>query len=269
MGQLEGKVAFISGIGRGQGRSHAVKLAEAGADIIGFDICENIPSVAYPLASEEDLRETERLVEKTGRKLISRKLDVRDADGVAALVDEGVAELGRLDMVLANAGIMPFADRVGHLAFTDALDVMATGVFNTVDPAKKHLLAHGDGGSIIITSSANGLRGLPDGSPGVLGYGAAKAAVVGLMRHWALELGPKKIRVNTVHPTGVNTGMVVNEQFGKWVEENPHVAEFMQNRIPVELLEPEDVSNAILFLVSPQAQFVTGQTFAIDAGTTL
>ena len=270
MGRLDGKVALISGVARGQGRSHAVRLAREGAQIIGFDICQNMDSVAYPLASEADLKDTVRLVEEQDQRIIARKLDVRDPAGVGALVEEAVAEFGRLDIVCANAGIMPFSigGDESH-AFQDAVDVLLVGVYNTVSPAIPHIIAGQRGGSIILTSSANGLRGIPDTAPGTLGYGAAKTGVVGLMRHWALALGPHNIRVNTVHPTGVNTGMVVNEQFGEWVQAHQEVASFMHNLLPVELIEPDDVSNAIAFLCSDEAKYVTGQTLAVDAGSTV
>jgi NAD(P)-dependent dehydrogenase (short-subunit alcohol dehydrogenase family) len=174
-----------------------------------------------------------------------------------------------LDIVVANAGILPFAAQAGRRAFADAIDILLTRVYNTVEVAVPHVLAKGESGSIVLTSSANGLKGLPNGAPGVLGYGAAKTALIGLMRHWALLLGPKNIRVNTIHPTGVNTGMVVNDEFSQWVTEYPVVAEYMQNVLSVDLIEPEDVSEAILFLVSPAGRFVTGQSLAIDAGITL
>ena len=273
MGRVEGKVALISGIARGQGRSHAVKLAEEGADIIGFDICENLDEVEYPLATVEDLEETVRLVEKTGRRILTSVVDVRDFDAVKKVVDDGVAELGRLDIVLANAGIMPLVgeQRLGNAAFTVAIDIMLNGVFNTVVPSIPHLLEGGRGGSIVITSSTAGLiGGLTDGSPGALGYVASKHGVVGLMRAWARQLAPQSIRVNTVHPTGVNSPMIANEAFGKFVQEFPEIASNLQNPLPVPngLLEVEDVSNQILHLVSDAGQFITGTTYTVDAGFT-
>jgi SDR family mycofactocin-dependent oxidoreductase len=273
MGLVEGKVAFISGVARGQGRSHAVKLAEEGADIIGFDLCSDLPQVEYPLATPEDLEETVRLVEKTGRRMLATVADVRDFDAVKKAVDDGVAEFGRLDIVLANAGIMPITgeQRFGNDAYLAAIDIMLNGVFNTVVPSIPHLQAGGRGGSIVITSSTAGLiGGLSDGSPGTLGYIASKHGVVGLMRAWARQLAPESIRVNTVHPTGVASPMILNEAFGRFVQEYPDIASNLQNPLPVPngLLEPEDVSNQILHLVSAAGQYITGTTFVVDAGFT-
>jgi SDR family mycofactocin-dependent oxidoreductase len=273
MGRVEGKVAFISGVARGQGRSHAVKLAEEGADIIGFDLCADIPQVEYPLATPEDLEETIRLVEKTGRRIIAKVADVRDFDAVKNVVDSGIAELGRLDIVLANAGIMPITgeQRLQNDAYLAAIDIMLNGVFNTVVPSIPHIRAGGEGGSIVITSSTAGLiGGLSDGSPGTLGYIASKHGVVGLMRAWARQLAPESIRVNTVHPTGVNSPMIANEAFGRFVQEFPDIASNLQNPLPVPngLLECEDVSNQVLHLVSDAGRYITGTTFVADAGFT-
>jgi len=273
MGSVEGKVAFISGVARGQGRAHAVKLAEEGANIIGFDLCSDIPQVEYPLATPEDLEETERLVEKTGQKILTSVADARDFDAVKKVVDDGVAEFGRLDIVLANAGIMPITghQRLQNDAYIAAVDIMLNGVFNTVVPSIPHIRAGGRGGSIVITSSTAGLiGGLSDGSPGTLGYIAAKHGVVGLMRAWARQLAPESIRVNTVHPTGVASPMILNEAFGRYVQEFPEIASNLQNPLPVPngLLEPEDVSNQILHLVSDAGQYITGTTLVVDAGFT-
>lgn len=273
MGRVEGKVAFISGIARGQGRSHAVRLAEEGADIIGFDICADNPSVEYPLATEGDLEETIALVEKFGQKCYAKVADVRDFDAVKAIVDGGVDELGRLDIVLANAGIMPITgqQRLENAAFYTAVDVMLSGVFNTVQASIPHLRAGGRGGSIVITSSTNGLvGGRADSNPGVLGYGAAKHGVVGLMRAWANTLAPENIRVNTLHPTGVSSPMVVNEAFGRYVQEFPEIAANLQNPLPVPngMLEPSDVTDVVMHLVSDAGRYTTGTTVVVDAGFT-
>ncbi|MCV6981611.1 mycofactocin-coupled SDR family oxidoreductase [Mycolicibacterium pulveris] len=271
MGLAEGKVAFISGVARGQGRSHAVRLAEEGADIIGFDICADDDAVEYPLATPADLEETKALIEKFGRTAIVEVADVRDYDAVKKVVDDGVNQLGRLDIVLANAGVMAITGehRLRRAAWHVGIDVMLTGVFNTVDAAIPHLRAGGRGGSIVLTSSTAGLTGgLSDGSPGIQGYIAAKHGVVGLMRGWANVLAKDSIRVNTVHPTGVNSPMVANEAFGRFVQEYPEVAAIMQNPLPVPngLLEPEDVTNSIMHLVSDAGQFITGTEFRVDAG---
>jgi SDR family mycofactocin-dependent oxidoreductase len=273
MGLADNKVAFISGVARGQGRSHAVRLAEEGADIIGFDICANDDAVEYPLATPEDLDETAELIEKFGRKAILQVADVRDYDAVKQVVDDGVAELGRLDIVLANAGVMAITgqERLRREAYLAGIDIMLNGVFNTVDVAIPHLRAGGRGGSIVITSSTAGLvGGLADGTPGVMGYIASKHGVIGLMRAWANVLAPENIRVNTIHPTGVNSPMIANEAFARFVQEQPTIAENLQNPLPVPngLLEPEDVTNSIMHLVSDSGRFITGSTFMVDAGFT-
>ncbi len=273
MGLADNKVAFISGVARGQGRSHAVRLAEEGADIIGFDICANDDAVEYPLATPEDLEETAELIGKFGRKAVLRVADVRDYDAVKQVVDGGVAELGRLDIVLANAGVMAITgqQRLQRKAYLAGIDIMLNGVFNTVDVAIPHLRAGGRGGSIVITSSTAGLvGGLADGTPGVMGYIASKHGVIGLMRAWANVLAPENIRVNTIHPTGVNSPMIANEAFARFVQEQPTIAENLQNPLPVPngLLEPEDVTDSILHLVSDSGRFITGSTFMVDAGFT-
>jgi SDR family mycofactocin-dependent oxidoreductase len=269
MGKLQSKVAFISGIARGQGRSHAIRLAEEGADIVGFDLCGQIDSVEYPMATPADLDETVELVEKLDRRILAKIADVRDFEAVEALAAEAVAEFGSLDIVLANAGIMPITGRrrLERSAFVDAVEVMLTGVFNTVHATQPHLIAAG-GGSVVITSSTAGLKGLGDGTPGALGYVGAKHAVVGLAKSWANCLGQHNIRVNTVHPTGVNTPMVVNEAFGRHLQEVPIMAEQLRNVLPVELIEAVDISNAIVFLCSDEGRYITGQALAVDAGFT-
>jgi SDR family mycofactocin-dependent oxidoreductase len=273
MGSVDGKVALISGVARGQGRSHAVRLAEEGADIIGFDSCADDPWVEYPLATRDDLDETIKLVEKTGRRIHAGVADVRDTEAVAKIIDEGVAEFGRLDIVLANAGIMAITgeQRLHREAYIAGIDVMLNGVFDTVNLAIPHLRAGGRGGAIVITSSTAGLYGgMADGNPGVMGYIASKHGVVGLMRAWANALASERIRVNTVHPTGVNSPMITNEAFGRFVQEFPSIAANLQNPLPVEngLIEPEDVTNTILHLVSDTGRYITGSTVTVDAGFT-
>jgi SDR family mycofactocin-dependent oxidoreductase len=273
MGRVEGKVALISGLARGQGRSHAVRLAEEGADIIGFDVCADDPWVEYPLATRDDLDETVKLVEKTGRRIHAEVADVRDTEAVAKVIDDGVAQFGRLDIVLANAGIMAITgeQRLHREAYIAGIDVMLNGVYDTVNLAIPHIRAGGRGGAIVITSSTAGLYGgMADGNPGVMGYIASKHGVVGLMRAWANALAPERIRVNTVHPTGVNTPMITNEAFGQFVQEFPTIAANLQNPLPVEngLIEPEDVTNTILHLVSDTGRYITGSTVLVDAGFT-
>jgi SDR family mycofactocin-dependent oxidoreductase len=272
MGVADGKVAFISGVARGQGRSHAVRLAEEGADIIGFDICADDPAVEYPLATAEDLEETKNLIEKTGRAAVLSVADVRDYDAVKKVIDEGVAQLGRLDIVLANAGVMAITNdfRLKRAAWDVGINVMLNGVYNTVEAALPHVRAGGRGGSIVITSSTAGLTGgLSDGSPGIQGYIAAKHGVVGLMRGWSNCLAKERIRVNTVHPTGVASPMVVNEAFGTFVQNYPEIAGIMQNPFPIEphgMLEPSDVTNTVIHLISDAGQYTTGTEVRVDAG---
>jgi SDR family mycofactocin-dependent oxidoreductase len=264
-------VAFISGAGRGIGRACAVQLAADGADVIGFDICEQgFSTLEYDLATEDDLRHTAALVEGAGGSMLTARADVRDADAVAGVLEAGVARFGRLDFVAACAGILPACGpkSQSNQAWQDAIDVMLTGVFNTVRPAIEVLRGQGTGGSIAIVSSTAGLKGLttPNGSPGSLGYVAAKHAVVGLMRGWANLLGPDRIRVNTVHPTGVNTHMVTNEAFVREFASTDRATRNMSNLLPVDLIEPSDVANAVAFLMSDKGRYVTGLTFAVDAG---
>jgi SDR family mycofactocin-dependent oxidoreductase len=275
MGVLDGKVAFISGGARGQGRSHAIRLAEEGADIITFDICESFDTVAYAQATEEDLAETVKAVESLDRRIIAKKADVRDQAAVQAVLDEGIAELGRVDIVLANAGIMPVIGEKGaqRQAWHDAIDVMLTGVLHTCEAAIPRLIEQGDGGSMVITSSVAGLVGpirvLDTKNDGFLGYIAAKHGVIGLMRAYANVLGPYSIRCNTVHPTGVNTGMVNNPEFMTLAQQQPSLMEAMHNTLPVPLVEAQDISNAILYLVSDAGRYVTGITMPVDAGATV
>jgi NAD(P)-dependent dehydrogenase (short-subunit alcohol dehydrogenase family) len=213
-----------------------------------------------------------KLVEEHGRRIVARQADVRDREAVQAVVDEGLSELGRIDFVLANAGIMPMVGEEAQSpqAWHDAIDIMLTGVYHTVEAAMPSMIERGDGGSIVITSSTAGLKGLARGlkglSPGYFGYAAAKHGVVGLMRLYANALAEYSIRVNTVHPTGVNSPMVANEAFGIWVSQNSFIPEVMQNALPVELLEPVDISNAIIWLCSDEARYVTGVTLPVDAG---
>jgi SDR family mycofactocin-dependent oxidoreductase len=275
MTTLDGKVAFITGAARGQGRSHALRLAEAGADIIAIDLCEPVASVAYDMPTEDDLNITAKLVEETGRHIVTAKGDVRDRPALQKVLDEGLSEFGRLDIVVANAGVMPtLGDRSrSDNAWHDAVDIMLTGVFLTVEVAVPHLVEQGTGGSIVIISSTAGLKGIPRHlsmlNAGTLGYHAAKHGVVGLMRAYANSLAEHSIRVNTIHPTGVNTPMVVNDAFMQWTMEEPGVAESMQNPLPIPLIEPLDVSNAVLWLCSDEARAVTGVTFPVDAGFNL
>ncbi len=275
MGKLDGKVAFITGAGRGQGRSHAVRLAEEGADIIAVDICKDLPTLPYSLSSPEDLEATAKLVADTGRRIVTRQADVRDIAALRTAFEEGVAELGRIDIVIANAGVMHFGDaneqaddETDDLAWEIATGVMLDGVRNTIKVSRNALVDGGRGGSIVLISSTAGLKGLSDGTGGVDGYIAAKHGIVGLMRSYANLLGPQGIRVNTVHPTGVMTPMIMNETFAAWAGSHPEIADRMTNLLPVPALEPVDISNAILWLVSDEGRYVTGVTLPVDAGFT-
>lgn len=275
-GRVEGKVAFITGAARGQGRAHAVRLAQEGADIIGIDICEDIPGVDYPLATEADLKATVALVEGHGRRMIAQKVDVRDADGVQGVVTAAVAELGRLDFVIANAGIMPiFGDKARRRqAWHDCLDVLLTGVLNTVESTYPILRDRGEGGSIVITSSMAALKPMmwtEDGhTVGLLGYSAAKAALVNLARNYASILAPYRIRVNTIHPTGVDTDMVNNDMCRTRFEHaNPEDLKALVNAIPVDRIEPIDIANTALWLCSDESRYFTGNPVRVDAGASL
>jgi SDR family mycofactocin-dependent oxidoreductase len=269
MGKLEGKVAFITGAARGQGRSHAIRLAQEGADIIAVDLCAQIDTVPYPMATPQDLAQTVAEVEALDRRIVASQADVRSLPALQQAVRDGVAQLGRLDIVLANAGIAPMGEEEDPtLSWQDVVDVNLTGVWNTVRAAAPVLVEQGDGGAIVLTSSTAGLKGMAGGSGGAEGYTAAKHGVVGLMRSFATSLAQHRIRVNSVHPTGVNTPMVVNEFMQQWLTEDPGAAGAMTNLLPVELVESIDISNAIAWLVSDEARYVTGVTLPVDAGFT-
>jgi SDR family mycofactocin-dependent oxidoreductase len=275
VGQFEGRVALITGAARGQGRSHAVRFAEEGADIIAVDICDQIDCVDYPMATREDLDETVNLVEKTGRRIVAERGDVRDFERLKAIVAKGVAELGRVDFVLANAGIAPIVGEQRHdiVAYVDAVDVMLNGVYYTIEATLPALLDHSDGGAIVITSSTAGLNSLCPTfsvrSHGFAGYHAAKHGVVGLMRYYATSLAEKNIRVNSVHPTGVATPMLLNEPAAQHMAEHPEGNSAFQNLLPVELIEPADVSEAMVHLCGQSGRYITGITLPVDGGLTV
>jgi SDR family mycofactocin-dependent oxidoreductase len=271
MGSLDGTVAFITGVARGQGRSHAIRLAADGADIIGVDICADIASNGYPMASREELDETVALVEAQGGKMLGSVADVRDFSALKSAMDAGVEHFGRLDILCANAGIAAMAfqeltDAEDLQMWTDVLDVNLVGSFHTAKAAIPHLIAGGRGGSIVFTSSTAGLKGFGGMGGGGLGYAASKHGIVGLMRALANALAPQSIRVNTVHPTAVNTMMAVNPVMTAFLENYPDGGPHLQNPMPVGLLEPEDISAAVAYLVSDAAKYVTGVTFPVDAG---
>lgn len=266
-GPLAGKVAFITGAARGQGRAEAVRLAADGADIIAVDLCDQIASVPYPMATPDDLAATVKLVEDTGARIVAQQADVRDEAALGTALNAGVAELGRLDIVVANAGIAPMLS--GADGWRDVVDVNLTGVHHTVEVAMPTMVEQGEGGSIVLISSAAGLIGIGGGDRGSLGYTAAKHGVVGLMRAYANHLAPHSIRVNSIHPTGVDTPMINNEFIRGWLErvaEESDAPVDMGNALPVQVLQVEDIANAVAWLVSDQARHVTGVTLPVDAG---
>ncbi|MEV3902170.1 mycofactocin-coupled SDR family oxidoreductase [Mycobacterium sp. NPDC050551] len=275
-GRVEGRVAFITGAARGQGRSHAVRLAQEGADIIAIDICRAIDDVVYPASTPADLAETVALVEAQNRRIVAAQVDVRDYDALQAALAAGVDELGRLDIVVANAGIGNAGNKLHKLrehVWQDMIDINLTGVWHTVKAAVPHLLSGARGGSIILTSSVGGMKAHPHTGH----YIAAKHGVVGLMRTFAVELGPQSIRVNSIHPTQVNTPMAINDATFRLFaphKEHPGPEDFapisqMMHTLPIPWVEPEDVSNAVLFLASDESRYVTGVQLPVDAGCLL
>ncbi|MBY8860044.1 mycofactocin-coupled SDR family oxidoreductase [Nocardia sp. CA2R105] len=276
-GRVEGKVAFITGAARGQGRSHAVRLAQEGADIIAVDVCKPVSgSDAIAASTPADLAETADLVKGLGRRVVTAEVDVRDFDALKAAVDSGVEQLGRLDIIVANAGIGNGGDTLDKTSEQDwdtMIGINLSGVWKTAKAGIPHVLSGGRGGSIILTSSVGGLKAYPNTGH----YIAAKHGVVGLMRAFAVELGQHSIRVNSVHPTNVNTPMFMNDATMKLFRpdlENPTkedfapVAQFM-HVLPVGWVEPVDISNAVLFLASDESRYVTGLPMTVDAGSTL
>ncbi|MFG3025351.1 mycofactocin-coupled SDR family oxidoreductase [Streptomyces sp. NPDC048254] len=267
MGRVEGKVALITGAARGQGRSHAVRLAEEGADVVVTDVCHNISEeLPYSLATKEQLEETAELVRKTGRRCVAVQADVRSIAEMRAAVDAAREELGRLDVVVANAGVMSIgaAWELSEEAWGVVVDVNLKGAWNTARAAIPWMIEAGEGGSIVITSSAAGIRGhVPYAH-----YVAAKHGVVGLMKALSNELAPHRIRVNTVHPTGVSeTGITVGLPVEELAAREPLFALAAMNPL-APYVEPRDVSNAVLFLASEEARYVTGLQFTVDAGST-
>jgi SDR family mycofactocin-dependent oxidoreductase len=271
--RFKGKVVLISGIARGQGRNHAVRFAAEGADVIGFDICRDVGTVPYSLASADDLRETEKLVHDQGRQIVTAVADVRDFSAVQRCVSEGVTRFGRLDVIVANAGIGVAAHRLHEFpeqTWQDMIDINLTGVWHTCKAGIPHLVAGRRGGAIVITSSGAGLRGRVNSGH----YVAAKHGIVGLMRSLANELAADIIRVNSVHPSNVNTDMLLNPTIMRLFRPDvaePSLEEFAvaareMHAIPVPWVEVDDVSNAILFLASDEARYITGVTLPVDAG---
>ncbi|WAC54163.1 mycofactocin-coupled SDR family oxidoreductase [Gordonia sp. SL306] len=276
-GRLEGKVAFISGAARGQGRSHAVRLASEGADIIAVDVCGPVTAdSAIAAATSADLAETVELVKGQNRRIVAAEVDVRDYEALKAAVDNGVEQLGRLDVVVANAGIGnggETLDKTSESDWQDMIDVNLAGVWKTVKASVPHLLASGSGGSVVLTSSVGGAKAYPNTGH----YIAAKHGVIGLMKSFAVELGAESIRVNSVLPTNVNTPMFMNEGTMKLFRpdlENPgpedmKIVAQMMHVLPIGWVEPEDISNAVLFLASDESRFITGVALPVDGGSLL
>lgn len=270
MGVLDGRVVFITGAARGQGRSHAVTFAEEGANIVGVDICEDLDVVPYKMGTLEDLEETARLVEKSGQAMHFAKADVRDKAALQAAFDAGVQKFGHIDTVIANAGvILTNADeRDASEALRLGIDIMQIGVWNTFQVAIPHLRERGQGGNLVATSSMAALLDLTDGRGGTDAYGMAKLAITGLVRAYANWLAPERIRVNAVAPTNCATPMVTeNPALFKVIEEMPHLVNAMQTALPdFPMIEPKDVTNAILFLISDAGRTFTGSLLKVDAG---
>jgi SDR family mycofactocin-dependent oxidoreductase len=269
VGRLEGKVAFITGAARGQGRSHALRLAEEGANIVAVDICRQIDAVPYPMPSEADLDDTARLVEKTGQKAITQVVDVRDLAQLQAAFAAGIAAFGHIDIALANAGVILTGtlDTDEAASFRLGLDILLTGVWNTMQTAIPHFLER-ESGVIVATSSTAGLKAFTDGRGGSDAYTCGKSAIVALVKAYAAYLGPHGIRVNAIAPTGVNTPMITeNPGLFEIIMKFPHLQSAMSNALPVEMIEPRDVSDLVAFLVSDDARYITGSTIAVDAGS--
>ncbi|RZT84500.1 SDR family mycofactocin-dependent oxidoreductase [Pseudonocardia sediminis] len=273
MGRVEGKVALITGAARGQGRSHAVRLAQEGADIIAVDMCADAKTVPYALGTRDDLAETARLVEELDRRVLTRVADVRDLGALESAVADGVTEFGHLDIVSANAGIGSFAPawELSEETWQEMIDINLTGVWKTTKAAIPQMISQGTGGSIVLTSSAAGLVAYGN----LAHYTSAKHGVVGLMRVLAVELAQYGIRVNTVNPTTVDTDMLGNQAIYSLFtgDENATREQAMEafkglNAMPVPWVEPVDVSNAVLYLASDEARYVTGSTHVVDAGGT-
>jgi SDR family mycofactocin-dependent oxidoreductase len=269
-GRLEGRVAFITGAARGQGRAHAVRMANEGADIIAVDIAGALPPcVPYNPATADDLAETVDLVEKTGRRIIASVVDTRDHDGLRDAVDSGVAELGRLDVIVANAGVSaPQAwDAISPDDFRDVMDINVTGTWNTVMAGAQKIIDGGRGGSIVLISSAAGIKL----QPFMIHYTASKHAVTGMARAFAAELGKHSIRVNSVHPGPVLTDMGTGDMvtaLGKAMETNPQLSNMMTPFLPTWVVEPEDIADAVCWLAGDESKFVTASAISVDQGST-
>ena len=276
MGRVQGKVAFVTGAARGQGRSHAVRLAEEGADIIAVDRCEDFETVGYPMATPEDLEETAKLVEKTGRGIVAAKADVRDANQLKTALESGIAEFGKLDIVVAQAGIAGMKGNPQLQAWIDVINTNLVGTINAIQVALPHL---GEGASIIATGSTAALMDVskndnPGNDPGGSAYLHSKRLLSQYVHALSAELAPRGIRANVVHPTNCNTDMLQSEPMYRSFRpdlENPTKADaepvfYVQQAMKVPWIEPEDISNMVLFLASDEARYITGTQQRVDAG---
>ena len=269
-GRLAGRVAFITGAARGQGRAHAVRMATEGADIIAVDIAGKLPDcVPYDPASPEQLDETVSLVEATGRRILASVVDTRDYDGLREAVNAGVAEFGRLDVIVANAGIAApqIWDEITPESFRDVMDINVTGTWNTVMAGARHIVDGGRGGSVILISSAAGVKM----QPFMIHYTTSKHAVTGMARAFAAELGKHAIRVNSVHPGAVNSDMGSGDMIGaigRTMESNPQLAHMITPFLPTWMAEPEDIADAVLWLATDESKLVTATAMSIDQGAT-
>lgn len=267
MGRLDGKVAFITGAAHGQGRAHAMRLAQEGADIIGIDICKPLDVVTYPMGTEEELQQTAKEVEALGRRAVVSVADVRDHAGLLAAYQEGVDELGPVQIAIANAGIGPAGRATAQQQWDDVLAINLTGVWNTGRVVIPPMVEAGDGGAIVLTSSVGGLTGPGSDAAGQLGYTAAKHGVIGLMRSWANFCGPHNIRVNALAPTTVKTPMANMGDLEHLRTLAPAMYKALENVLPVLAVDPEDVASAAAWLVSDDARYVTGAVIPVDAGS--
>ena len=276
MGRVQGKVAFITGAARGQGRSHAIRLAEEGADIIAVDICKDFETVGYPMATPDDLRETARLVEKLDRRIVTAEADVRDRSQLTAALERGISELGKVDVVVAQAGIAAMKGQPPLQAWTDSVDTILLGTINAIQASLPHL---SEGASVIATGSVaaymNALPMMQLGTdPGGHGYMYAKRAIANYIHELARNLAPRMIRANAIHPTNVDTNMLQSEPMYKSfrpdlehpTREDATPAFYVQQGMPLPWIEPVDISNMVLFLASDEARYVTGMQMRVDAG---
>lgn len=269
MGELNNTVAVVTGAARGQGRAHAVALAAEGADIIAIDLCADIASIPYPLATKADLDETAELVRAGGGRVVTAIADVRELADLRQGVQAGIDEFGDVDIVVANAGVVAIGkqDPDDERVYRDIVETNLNGVWHTIVATVPSIIRKGQGGSVILTSSTQGLVGRGgDGSAAMFAYAASKHGVVGLMRSAANAYAPHNIRVNSVHPTGVGTPMIFNQHMAERFEADPESASVLGNLLPVPYIEAEDIANAVVWLAGPKARYVTGVALPVDAG---